>query len=118
LRPAPLPTYLVAMMVGAFAVAGEVPPPPARHPLPLRIISTQQNKDKLTFALENSKSIVAHLEAISAAPSPIPSWTRSPPPSCPARWKTRAPTFIRTICWCWTTMPPPARSANSAWWWA
>ncbi len=61
---APLPTYLAAMMVGPFAVAqGEVPPTPQRaKPLPLRIVSTQQNKDKLGFALENSKRIVALLE--------------------------------------------------------
>jgi hypothetical protein len=67
-QTAPLPTYLVAMMVGNFAVAkGEVPATPQREkPLPLRIISTQQNKDKLSFALENSKSIIAHLETISA----------------------------------------------------
>ena len=73
-QTAPLPTYLVAMMVGPFAVAqGEAPPTPQRAtPLPLRIISTQQNKDKLTFALENSKSIVTHLEAYFGTAFPYP----------------------------------------------
>ncbi len=60
----PLPSYLVAMMVGPFAVAeGAVPPTPQRaRPLPLRIVSTRQNADKLSFALEGSKQIVALLE--------------------------------------------------------
>ncbi|WCT77196.1 M1 family metallopeptidase [Novosphingobium humi] len=73
-QTAPLPSYLVAMMVGPFAVAkGEVAPTPQRDkPLPLRIISTQQNKDKLAFALENSKSIVAHLENYFGTAFPYP----------------------------------------------
>lgn len=60
----PLPTYLVAMMVGPFAVVeGMVPPTPQRDdPLPLRIVSTQQNAGKLDFALQGSKEIVALLE--------------------------------------------------------
>ena len=71
---APLPSYLVAMMAGPFAVAQSVvPPTPQRAtPLPLRIISTQQNKDKLTFALENSKAIVAHLEDYFGQAFPYP----------------------------------------------
>lgn len=73
-QTAPLPTYLVAMMVGNFAVAkGEVPATPqCEKPLPLRIISTQQNKDKLSFALENSKSIIAHLESYFGSAFPYP----------------------------------------------
>ena len=61
----PLPTYLVAAMVGPFAVVeGTVPPTPQRKdPLPLRIISPRPNGDKLTFALEGSKEIVRLLEA-------------------------------------------------------
>jgi aminopeptidase N len=60
----PLPTYLVAVMVGPFAVAeGNVPPTPQRaKPLPLRIVSTQQNAGKLDFALQGSKEIVTLLE--------------------------------------------------------
>ena len=60
----PLPTYLVAMMVGPFtSVEGVVPPTPQRlKPLPLRIVSTGQNAGKLDFALEGSKGIVSHLE--------------------------------------------------------
>jgi aminopeptidase N len=71
---APLPTYLLAMMVGPFAVAsGEAPVTPQRdHPLPMRIISTKQNADKLTFALENSKQIVAHLENYFGQSFPYP----------------------------------------------
>lgn len=61
----PLPTYLVAAMVGPFAVVeGTVPPSPQRaKPLPLRIISPKPNADRLSFALEGSKEIVRLLEA-------------------------------------------------------
>ena len=60
----PLPTYLVAMMVGPFATVESAVPPTAQraHPLPLRVISTRQNADRLGFALEGSKQIVALLE--------------------------------------------------------
>lgn len=70
----PLPTYLVAMMVGPFAtVEGTVPPTPQRAtPLPLRIVTTQQNKDKMVFALEGSKGIVKHLEAYFGQAFPYP----------------------------------------------
>lgn len=71
---APLPTYLLAMMVGPFAVvSGEAPPTPQRdHPLPMRIISTKENAGKLTFALDNSKQIVAHLENYFGQSFPYP----------------------------------------------
>ena len=70
----PLPTYLVAMMVGPFAtVSGEVPPTPQRdRPLPLRIAATKPNADRLGFALENSKPIVALLEDYFADGFPYP----------------------------------------------
>ena len=70
----PLPTYLVAMMVGPFAtLAGEVSPSPQRaKPLPLRIVSTRQNADRLTFPLQGSKEIVALLEAYFGEAFPFP----------------------------------------------
>jgi aminopeptidase N len=70
----PLPTYLVAVMVGPFAVAeGEVPPTPQRaKPLPLRIVSPRPNAAKLAFALEGSKQIVALLEDYFADAFPYP----------------------------------------------
>ena len=70
----PLPTYLVAMMVGPFAtLAGEVPPTPQRaNPLPLRIVSTRQNADQLGFALNGSKEIVALLESYFGDSFPYP----------------------------------------------
>ncbi len=60
----PLPTYLVAVMTGPFAVAeGAVAPTPQRaRPLPLRIVSTKENAGKLAFALDGSKKIVELLE--------------------------------------------------------
>ncbi|NBC37604.1 M1 family peptidase [Novosphingobium sp. FSY-8] len=71
---APLPTYLVAMMVGPFAsVAGTVAPTPERAaPLPLRILSPQPNGDKLDFALQNSQPIVALLERYFGRAFPYP----------------------------------------------
>ncbi|MCK9541206.1 MAG: M1 family metallopeptidase [Novosphingobium sp.] len=70
----PLPTYLVAVMVGPFAhVADAVPPTPQREkPLPLRIVSTAQNAGKLDFALEGSKDIVKLLESYFADAFPYP----------------------------------------------
>jgi len=70
----PLPTYLVAMMVGPFA-AGESAAPPGEHrrePLPLRIVSTRQNADRLGFALEGSKEILRLLEDYFQDPFPFP----------------------------------------------
>jgi aminopeptidase N len=70
----PLPTYLVAMMVGPFAIAeGAVPPTPQRaQPLPLRIVSTKENAAKLAFALEGSKGIVTRLENYFGTAFPYP----------------------------------------------
>jgi len=70
----PLPTYLVAFAVGPFATASGVVPPSAqrREPLPLRIVGTAPNRDKLAFALENSASIVALLEGYFGRAFPFP----------------------------------------------
>jgi len=70
----PLPTYLVAMMTGPFAMAtGEVPANAVRTtPLPLRIVSTKQNAERLTFALDGTKGIVDRLEAYFGEPFPYP----------------------------------------------
>lgn len=70
----PLPTYLVAVMVGPFAVAeGMVPPTPQRaKPLPLRIVSPRPNGAKLAFALEESKTVVRLLEAYFNESFPYP----------------------------------------------
>ena len=60
----PLPTYLVAIMVGPFvAIEGTVPATPQRaKPLPVRIITTKENAGKTAFALDGTKGIVTHLE--------------------------------------------------------
>lgn len=60
----PLPTYLVAFVVGPFStVAGAVAPTPQRkEPLPLRVVGTRPNVGQLQYALDNSGPIVALLE--------------------------------------------------------
>ena len=70
----PLPTYLVAMMSGPFAaISSEIAPTPQRaKPLPLRVISPRPNADKLAFALEGSKPIVARLEDYFGEAFPFP----------------------------------------------
>ncbi|MFM5917198.1 MAG: M1 family metallopeptidase [Novosphingobium sp.] len=70
----PLPTYLVAMMVGPFvAVEGTVPPTPQRStPLPVRVVTTKQNGNKIAFALEGTKGIVTHLESYFNQAFPYP----------------------------------------------
>ncbi len=70
----PLPSYLVALMVGPFAtVEGVVPPTPQRPtPLPIRVVSTKENAGKLDFALEGTKGVVQHLEAYFGQSFPYP----------------------------------------------
>ncbi|MET0343766.1 MAG: M1 family metallopeptidase [Polyangiales bacterium] len=61
---APLPTYLITFAVGPFdVVESTVPPTPQRaRPLPLRILATKGQKDKLAYALHETKPIVQLLE--------------------------------------------------------
>lgn len=70
----PLPTYLVAMMVGPFATAsGSAAPTPERaQPLPVRVVATQPNKDQMDFALQNTGPIVGLLERYFGRPFPFP----------------------------------------------
>ncbi len=70
----PLPTYLVAMVVGPFAVVeSTVAPTPQRsRPLPLRMIATQPNAGQLDFGLQGSKRIVELLESYFAEAFPFP----------------------------------------------
>ena len=69
----PLPTYLVAFVVGPFVTAeGMAPPTPERsYPLPIRIIATKPNADKMDYAIKETPSIVAHLEAYFGQPFPF-----------------------------------------------
>ena len=70
----PLPTYLMAFMVGPFsAVEGSVAPTPQRkHSLPIRIITTKPNAGQMDFALQGTKGIVRHLEAYFGQAFPYP----------------------------------------------
>lgn len=70
----PLPTYLVAFVVGPMAVAeGQAAPTPERaEPMPVRVVATRPNADKLAFALENTGPIVGLLERYFGEPFPFP----------------------------------------------
>jgi aminopeptidase N len=70
----PLPTYLVAMMVGPFVTkTGVVPPSPQRPwPLPIRTVATKVNAGKLDYVVAETPSIVTHLEAYFNQPFPFP----------------------------------------------
>lgn len=70
----PLPTYLMAFVVGPFATASSEVPATAQRaePLPIRIVGTQPYKDKLDFALENTKPIVSLLEKYFDTGFPFP----------------------------------------------
>lgn len=70
----PLPTYLVALVVGPFAVAeGSAPPSAYRnYPLPIRIIATKPNAAKLQYALQETPAIINHLEDYFGQAFPYP----------------------------------------------
>ncbi|MEZ0243674.1 MAG: M1 family metallopeptidase [Sphingomonas sp.] len=70
----PLPTYLMAFVVGPFKVLETtVPPTPQRKwPLPLRVIATKPNADQMQYALDHSGKIVALLEAYFGQAFPYP----------------------------------------------
>ena len=70
----PLPTYLVALVVGPFVTAEGAAPPTAErnYPLPIRIIATKPNKDKLAYALAETPAIIGHLEDYFGQAFPYP----------------------------------------------
>ncbi|MBO9712109.1 M1 family metallopeptidase [Sphingomonas sp.] len=70
----PLPTYLVAFVVGPFeTLQTVVPPSPQRKtPLPLRVIATRPNAAKMQYALDHSGEIVRLLEAYFNQAFPYP----------------------------------------------
>ncbi|MBN8499586.1 MAG: M1 family metallopeptidase [Sphingomonadales bacterium] len=70
----PLPTYLMAFMVGPFSsVSGTVAPTPQRkQPLPIRIVTTRPNAGNMDFALQGTKGIVRHLESYFGQAFPYP----------------------------------------------
>ena len=73
-RTEKLPTYLMAFVVGPFAVAEGVAPPNQfrNYALPIRIVATKPNAAKLKYALDETPSIVAHLETYFGQAFPYP----------------------------------------------
>ncbi|SNS62669.1 ERAP1-like C-terminal domain-containing protein [Sphingomonas laterariae] len=69
-----LPTYLMAFAVGPFdMVEGTIPATAQRAtPLPLRILATRGQKDKMAYALKETPRIVQLLEAYFGSPFPFP----------------------------------------------
>jgi aminopeptidase N len=70
----PLPTYLVAFVVGPFeTLATQVAATPERKtPLPLRIVGSKPNAGDMKYALDNSGPIVALLEKYFGQSFPYP----------------------------------------------
>ena len=70
----PLPTYLVAFVVGPFITAEGVAPPTAirNRPLPLRIVATKNQAGKLDYALAETPRIIELLESYFDHPFPFP----------------------------------------------
>lgn len=70
----PLPTYLIAFVTGPFVVAETMvaPTPQRKWPLPLRVVGTKPNADKLKFALDESGKIVTLLESYFNQAFPYP----------------------------------------------
>ncbi|MBA4159147.1 MAG: hypothetical protein H0X65_16960 [Gemmatimonadetes bacterium] len=69
----PLPTYLVAFAVGPFdVIEGTVAPTPQRkRPLPLRIVATKGQTQKLRYALAETPRILTLLEDYFDTPFPF-----------------------------------------------
>ncbi len=70
----PLPTYLLAFVVGPFiSVEGVAPPNAIRNkPLPLRIVATRNHAGRLDYALRETPRIVELLETYFGSPFPFP----------------------------------------------
>ena len=94
---APLPTYLVAMMVGPFAsLPGVVPADDRRgQPLPLRIVSTRPNADRLGFAQEGTAQIVALMESYFGEPFPFPKLDQVTTPILPGAMENAGAALYR-----------------------
>ncbi|EJL33860.1 M1 family metallopeptidase [Novosphingobium sp. AP12] len=94
---APLPTYLVAMMVGPFAtLSGDAAPNAERSPpLPVRIASTSPNAGELAFALDGSQRITALLEDYFGEPFPFPKLDQITTPILPGAMENAAASLYR-----------------------
>ncbi|MFL6620347.1 MAG: M1 family aminopeptidase, partial [Povalibacter sp.] len=70
----PLPTYLVAFVVGPFITVEGVAPPTAvrKQPLPLRIVATKNQAGRLDYALAETPRIIELLENYFGHPFPFP----------------------------------------------
>lgn len=70
----PLPTYLMAFVVGPFVTETAIAPPNSirEHPLPIRIVATKNHAERLHFAAVESVRIVELLEQYFNQPFPYP----------------------------------------------
>jgi alanyl aminopeptidase len=75
-RTPPLPTYLVALAVGPYAIVDGAPIPPvaglARDPVPLRFLAVQGAEPGLAHAREPTIALTQALESYFGAPYPTP----------------------------------------------
>lgn len=71
----PLPTYLLAFVVGPLDIvnAGDIPPNSVRHrPLPLRIVATRGQGPRTAYAAREAPKLVRRLEEYFGIPFPYP----------------------------------------------
>lgn len=94
---APLPTYLVAMMVGPFAaLSGDAPAnAPRAAPLPVRIASTSPNAGELAFALDGSQKITALMEDYFGEAFPFPKLDQVTTPLLPGAMENAGAALYR-----------------------
>lgn len=93
----PLPTYLVAIMVGPFVAAqADVPPTPQRpQPLATRIVTTAPNAGRMAWPLEESKRIVALLEDYFGDAFPYPKLDQISSPIMPGAMENAGAALYR-----------------------
>jgi alanyl aminopeptidase len=70
----PLPTYLVVLAVGPYAVVDAAVPPSAvrAQPLPMRLIVAPHLKDRVGWAVDSARAVVLALEDYFGTPFPFP----------------------------------------------
>lgn len=110
----PLPTYLVAMVVGPFATAEGVVAPTAQRsePLPLRMVATRPNAGQLDYGLQGSKRIVELLESYFNERFPFPKLDQIASPVMPGAMENAGADIYADPIIILDEKSPPAQKRN------